>query len=71
MSLARDLYTSKTSNFILMLINKLIKYAIYVAITKNLNAKNFVNLMWKKFIYYYKMMRNIISNKDSLFTSYF
>jgi hypothetical protein len=45
MSFARDLYIDKINNFILMLIDKLIKHAIYVAITKNLDVKNFANLM--------------------------
>ena len=71
MLLAKNLYINKINNAILILIDKLIKHAIYVATMKNLDIKNFANLMWRKFIYYYKMMRDIISNKDSLFTSYF
>ncbi len=42
---ARNLYIKKTSNIILILINKLIKYAIYIATIKKLNAKNFVKLL--------------------------
>jgi len=43
--LARNLYIKKTNNAILILINKLIKYAIYIATIKKLNAKNFAKLL--------------------------
>jgi len=45
MSLARNLYIEKTSNTILVLINKLIKHATYIAIIKELNARDFVELL--------------------------
>ena len=45
MSLAKNSYTEKISDSMLMLLDKLIKYAIYVFITKNLNTKDFVNIM--------------------------
>jgi len=45
MSLARNLYIKKISNAILVLINKLIKYATYIATIKELNAKNFAKLL--------------------------
>ncbi len=37
----RNLYIKKTNNTILILINKLIKYAIYIAIIKEFNTKKF------------------------------
>ena len=41
---AKNLYIKKISNVILMLINKLIKHVIYIAIIKNLNAENLINI---------------------------
>ena len=42
---ARNLYIDKTSNFILIIINKLTKHITYIAINKNLNAKNFTDIL--------------------------
>ncbi len=42
---AKDLYTEKISNTILILIDKLIKYTIYIATIKKLDAKNFAELL--------------------------
>ena len=44
MSSAKDSYIDKINNAILILMNKLIKHAIYIATIKNLNAKNFAKL---------------------------
>lgn len=41
----RNLYINKTSNLILIIINKLIKYIIYIIIMKDLNVKNLANLL--------------------------
>ena len=41
----KNSYINKTNNSILILINKLIKYALYIIIIKNLNAKKFINIM--------------------------
>ena len=41
---AKNLYIKKTSDAILMLINKLIKHVTYIAIIKNLNAENLINI---------------------------
>ena len=45
MSFARDSYIEKINDAILMLINKLIKYATYIATIKDLNAKKLADLM--------------------------
>ena len=45
MLLIKNLYIDKTSDAILILINKLTKYATYIATIKNLNAKNFAKLL--------------------------
>ncbi len=39
---ARNLYIKKTNNTILILIDKLIKHAIYIIIIKKFNTRNFV-----------------------------
>ena len=44
MSSAKDLYINKINDAILILMNKLTKHATYIAIIKNLNAKNFAKL---------------------------
>ena len=44
MSSARNLYINKINNAILILMNKLTKYAMYIATIKNLNVKNFAKL---------------------------
>ncbi len=43
--LARNLYIRKINNIILILVNKLIKYTIYIATIKKLNTKNFAKLL--------------------------
>ena len=40
----RNLYINKINDAILILMNKLMKHAIYIATIKNLNAKNFAKL---------------------------
>ena len=71
MSSARNSYTETINDAILVLIDKLTKYATYIATIKNLNVERLVDLMWREFICRHDMMRNIISNRDSLFTSHF
>ena len=45
MSFAKELYIKKTCDDILILINKIIKYAAYVAITMNLKVDKFINIL--------------------------
>ena len=42
---AKNLYIKKINDAILILINKLIKHVIYIAITKDLNAENLINIL--------------------------
>ena len=70
-SSARNLYTGKTYNAILVLMNKLTKHATYIGISKTLNAKNFADLIWREFVCHHGMMRELISNKNLLFTNWF
>jgi len=41
----KDLYIKKINNAILILVNKLVKHAIYIATIKKFNAKNFAKLL--------------------------
>lgn len=70
LSFAKDSYIEKINDAILILIYKLTKYAIYISITKILNVKEFVNVFWREFVSQYDIMRNIIFDRDSLFTSH-
>ena len=71
MSSARNLYINKINDAILILMNKLTKHATYIATIKNLNVKNFAKLFWREFISHHDMMRDIILNRNLLFTSHF
>ncbi len=42
---AKNSYIEKTSDVILIIINKLIKHAIYISTIKDLNIKRLVNLL--------------------------
>ncbi len=67
----KNLYIEKTSDAILIIINKLIKHAIYILMIKDLNVEKLVNLLWRKFVSQHEMMQSIISNQDSLFINHF
>ena len=42
---ARDLYINKICDFILILINKLIKHATYIIVIKNLKINKLINII--------------------------
>jgi len=42
---AKNSYIEKTSDIILIIINKLIKHVIYISMIKDLNIKRLVNLL--------------------------
>ena len=69
--LARDLYTNKISDAILVLVDKLTKHAMYIATTEDLDAEGLADIMWREFLLLRGMMRNLISDRGSLFTSKF
>ena len=71
MLFAKNLYIEKTSDVILIIINKLIKHVIYISTIKDLNIKELANLLWWKFVSQHEMMQSIISNRDSLFINHF
>ena len=43
--LIKNLYINKICDFVLILINKLIKYVTYIIITKNLKIDEFINII--------------------------
>jgi len=45
MSSAKNSYIEKTSNAILIIINKLIKHVIYISMIKDLNIKELADLL--------------------------
>ncbi len=45
MSSAKNSYIEKTNDAILIIINKLIKHAIYISMIKDLNVKKLANLL--------------------------
>ncbi len=71
MLFAKNSYIEKTSDAILIMIDKLIKHAIYISMIKDLNVERLMNLLWWKFISQHEMMRSIILNWNSLFISHF
>ncbi len=68
---AKNSYIEKTRDAILIMINKLIKHAIYISMIKDLNIEKLANLLWQKFVFQHEMMQSIISNQDSLFINHF
>ncbi len=68
---AKNLYIEKTSDIILIIINKSIKHIIYILMIKDLNVERLVNLLWWEFIFQHEMIQSIISNWDSLFINHF
>ncbi len=71
MSSAKNSYIKKTSDAILIIINKLIKHAIYISMIKDLNIKELADLLWWEFVFQHEMMQSIILNQDSLFINHF
>ncbi len=67
----KNSYIKKTSDAILIIINKLIKHAIYISMIKDLNIKKLANLLWWEFVSQHEMMQSIILNQDSLFINHF
>ena len=47
---ARDLYTRKTCDVILIIIDKIIKYATYIIITINLKVDKLANILRREFV---------------------
>ncbi len=59
---AKNSYIEKTSDAILIIIDKLIKHAIYISTIKDLNVERLENLLWREFVSQHEMMWSIILN---------
>ena len=68
---ARDLYIKKTCDAILIIIDKITKHATYIVITINLKIDEFINILWREFMFLRDMIRILISNRDLLFINKF
>ena len=65
-------YKSKNvHNTIMIAMNKLIKMTHYSTCSKNINSKQFANLVLKEMISHHEMSEKFISDKESLFTFHF
>ncbi len=56
-------------NLILIIINKLIKYLYIIACKKKFIVEQLKYIVLNKLIQYYNILKELISNKDKLFTS--
>ena len=48
---ARDSYTKKICDVILILIDKIIKHVTYIVITIHLKVDKFANILWREFVF--------------------
>ena len=65
-------YKSKNShNTIMISVNKLIKMTHYSACSKDMNSKQFAELILKEIISHHEMSEKFINDKKTLFTSHF
>jgi hypothetical protein len=56
-------------NLILVIINKLIKYSHIIACKKKFIVEQLEYIVLNRLIRYYNILKELISNKDKLFTS--
>ena len=69
--LSKDTITDIKYNSILVVVNRLTKYAHFIPWKKKGNAKNLAKVILKEIIANHGIPQNIISNRDKLFTSKF
>jgi hypothetical protein len=58
-------------DFIIIVTNKLTKYAYFIPYFENFSTENLVYIFYKHVMTNYKFPQRIINNKDKLFTSRF
>ncbi len=64
-----NLATKDKYNSILIIINKFIKYLYIIACKKKFIVKQLKYIVLNRFIRYYNILKELISNRDKLFTS--
>ncbi len=63
-----NLTTKNKYNLILVIINKFIKYSHIVACKKKFIAKQLKYIILNRLIRYYDILKELVSDKDKLFT---
>jgi len=73
MNMITDLPSSKHSNSvydaILVVVDRYIKMAWYISISKTLTAMQLADIFFEKIVCHYRTLKEIVSDKDSIFTS--
>jgi hypothetical protein len=69
--LSKEALIGVTYNLILVVINRLIKYAYFISYKKGLTAEELVYTFNRNVIINYRILEEIISNRDKLFISNF
>ena len=58
-------------NFILIIVNRYIKYARYIFSRKNWNAKRLTNVIFNEIFTKFDLSKSIINDRDSLFIAHY
>jgi hypothetical protein len=69
--LSKEALTEVTYNLILVITNRLIKYAYFIFYKKGLTVEELVYTFNKNIIVNYGILKEIINNRDKLFTANF
>jgi hypothetical protein len=69
--LSKEVFTGIIYNLILVVINRLIKYAYFISYKEGLTAEELIYIFNRNVITNYGVLKEIISNRDKLFTSNF
>jgi hypothetical protein len=69
--LSKEALTGVTYNLILVITNRLIKYAYFIPYKENLTVEELVYIFNRNIITNYEILKEIISNRDKLFISNF
>jgi hypothetical protein len=68
---SKEVFTGVTYDFILVVTNRLIKYAYFILYKKGLTAEELAYTFNRNIITNYEILEEIISNRDKLFISNF
>jgi hypothetical protein len=69
--LSKEVFIGVTYNFILVVTDRLIKYAYFILYKEDSTAEELVYIFNRNIIINYRILEEIISNRDKLFTSNF
>jgi hypothetical protein len=69
--LSKEVFTGIIYNLILVVINRLIKYAYFIFYKEGLTAEELIYIFNRNVITNYEVLKEIISNRDKLFISNF